>query len=101
MNGNTCISCFAKVEIKRVTLEVLAKKYELTPTQISIWKSLALKNFGNQCQLLTQTRCSFYYISSGESEENLAIMRKLDEQYFSTSFYGMLRITALLILSGF
>ena len=25
----------------------LAKKYELTPTQISTWRSLALKNFGN------------------------------------------------------
>ena len=32
---------------ERVTLEVLAKKYELTPTQISTWKSLALKNFAN------------------------------------------------------
>jgi transposase-like protein len=32
---------------ERVTLEVLAKKYELTPTQISIWKAQALKNFGN------------------------------------------------------
>jgi transposase len=32
---------------ERVSLEVLAKKYELTPTQISTWKSLALKNFGS------------------------------------------------------
>ncbi len=32
---------------ERESLEVLAKKYELTPTQISTWKSLALKNFGN------------------------------------------------------
>jgi transposase-like protein len=32
---------------ERVTLEVLAKKYELTPSQISTWKSQALKNFGN------------------------------------------------------
>lgn len=32
---------------ERVSLEVLAKKYELTPTQISTWKSQALKNFGN------------------------------------------------------
>ena len=32
---------------ERETLESLAKKYELTPTQISIWRSLALKNFGN------------------------------------------------------
>lgn len=32
---------------ERETIEVLAKKYELTPTQISTWRSLALKNFGN------------------------------------------------------
>jgi len=32
---------------ERVPLEVLAKKYELTPTQISTWKSQAMKNFGN------------------------------------------------------
>ena len=32
---------------ERETLESLAKKYELTPTQISTWRSLALKNFGN------------------------------------------------------
>jgi transposase-like protein len=32
---------------ERETLESLARKYELTPTQISAWRSLALKNFGN------------------------------------------------------
>ena len=30
---------------ERVSMEVLAKKYELQPTQISLWKSQALKNF--------------------------------------------------------
>ena len=54
-----------------------------------------------QCQLLTLTRSGFYYIPTGESEENLAIMRALDEQYFSTPFYGVLRLTALLLLAGF
>lgn len=32
---------------ERESLESLAKKYELTPTQISTWRSLALKNFAN------------------------------------------------------
>lgn len=32
---------------ERETLEILAKKYELQPTQISKWKADALKNFGN------------------------------------------------------
>jgi len=29
---------------ERETIEVLAKKYELQPTQISVWKALAIKN---------------------------------------------------------
>ena len=32
---------------KRESLESLAKKYELLPTQISAWKSQALLNFSN------------------------------------------------------
>jgi len=32
---------------ERETLESLAKKFELQPTQISLWKAQALKNFGN------------------------------------------------------
>jgi len=32
---------------EQVTLEVLARKYELAPLRISTWKSQALKNFGN------------------------------------------------------
>lgn len=30
---------------ERETLESLAKKYELQPTQISLWKSQAMQNF--------------------------------------------------------
>ncbi|SDC88291.1 transposase, partial [Williamwhitmania taraxaci] len=37
---------------ERETLESLAKKYELSPTQISSWRSLALKNFGNIVKVL-------------------------------------------------
>ena len=32
---------------ERTTIEVLAKKYELLPTQISIWKAEAVKNMSN------------------------------------------------------
>lgn len=32
---------------ERETIQSLAKKYELQPTQISLWKAQALKNFGN------------------------------------------------------
>lgn len=145
---------------ERETLESLAKKYELTPTQISVWRSLALKNFGNvfssessedkdgdidrqilyaqigelkvqneflkktvlrgpcerknmvepnhnelristQIELLSIPRSSFYYVPIGESEQNLEIMRLLDEQYMTTPFYGILRLTTLLQLAGY
>lgn len=32
---------------ERETIESLARKYELQPTQISAWKAQALKNFGS------------------------------------------------------
>ncbi len=35
---------------ERTTIEELAKKYELQPSQISTWKSHALSNFGNVFQ---------------------------------------------------
>lgn len=44
---------------------------------------------------------SFYYVPKGESEENLAILRLLDEQYFKTPFYGVLRLTAVLVGFGY
>jgi putative transposase len=58
-------------------------------------------SISSQCDLLTISRSRFYYNPKSESEENLAIMRILDEQYFKTPFYGTLRLTALLSETGF
>lgn len=54
-----------------------------------------------QCRLLSLNRSNFYYIPTAESGENLAIMLQMDKQYFKTPFYGALRLTAELILSGY
>lgn len=54
-----------------------------------------------QLDLLSIPRSSFYYVPVGESNENLSIMRILDEQYMSTPFYGALRLTALLQKAGY
>lgn len=54
-----------------------------------------------QCELLTIHRSGLYYKPVEEREENLKIMRLLDEQYFSTPFYGVLKLTALLQNQGF
>jgi len=54
-----------------------------------------------QCDLLTIHRSGLYYKPLSECDENLGIMRKLDEQYFKTPFYGVLRLTALLQHEGY
>ena len=54
-----------------------------------------------QCELLGISRSSFYYKPLPESEENLAIMRYLDEQYMETPFYGVERLLVSLVMMGY
>ena len=53
-----------------------------------------------QCRLLGVNRSSLYYQPVGESDENLLLMRLLDEQYTRTPFYGVLKMTEWLRLQG-
>lgn len=53
-----------------------------------------------QCGLLGINRSSLYYQPLGESEENLLLMRLLDEQYTETPYYGVLKMTAYLHTLG-
>ena len=46
-----------------------------------------------QCQLTAVSRAGLYYQPVPESEENLQLMRLLDEQYTRTPFYGVRRMT--------
>jgi len=41
-----------------------------------------------QCGLLGLARSSWYYAPVGETDENLALMKRIDEQYLQTPFYG-------------
>ena len=41
-----------------------------------------------QCALIGLPRSTWYYAPLGESAENLAMMRRIDEQYLQTPFYG-------------
>jgi putative transposase len=54
-----------------------------------------------QCELLRLARSSYYSTSEGESEENLSLMRLLDEQYTRTPFYGTRKMTAWLQMQGY
>ncbi len=49
-----------------------------------------------QCRLLAVPRSTVYYASCGPKAEDLLVMRRLDEQYTATPFYGVERMTAAL-----
>jgi putative transposase len=54
-----------------------------------------------QCRLLAIPRASFYYRPRGVADEDLTLMRLLDEQYLSTPFYGSRRMMRYLRSLGY
>jgi putative transposase len=57
-------------------------------------------SLARQCELVGLARSSYYYQPVPESEENLRLMRLLDEQYTRTPFYGIKKMTAWLRTQG-
>lgn len=53
-----------------------------------------------QCALLNIHRSGLYYSPVLESEENLQVMRMMDEQYYKTPFYGIRRLKYWLLDQG-
>ncbi len=49
-----------------------------------------------QCELIGLARSTCYYRPAGESVENLALMRRIDEQYLRTPFYGSRKMAEVL-----
>jgi len=58
-------------------------------------------SIARQCDLLGLARSSYYYQEVPEREENLLLMRLLDEQYTRTPFYGVRKMTAWLGTQGY
>lgn len=54
-----------------------------------------------QCELLGVNRSGLYYRPMGESEENLMLMRLIDEEYTRHPFYGSRRMTVWLREQGY
>ena len=50
----------------------------------------------SQCQLLGISRSSYYYQPQDISDEELRLLRLLDEQYLKTPFYGSRKMTIYL-----
>ena len=52
-------------------------------------------SIARQCRLSALARSSWYYRPVGETAENLALMRRLDEQYLETPFYGSRKLAVV------
>jgi putative transposase len=57
-------------------------------------------SLSRQCQLLAIGRSSFYYAPKGESPENLALMRRIDELFLKYPFYGSRQMVRQLLRDG-
>nr|WP_198144853.1 DDE-type integrase/transposase/recombinase [Pseudorhodobacter aquimaris] len=53
----------------------------------------SILSIGQQCRLLSISRSSFYYKPKGETEQNLSLMRRIDEQFLETPFFGVRQMT--------
>jgi putative transposase len=53
-----------------------------------------------QCRLLRVARSTLYYRPAPASEDDLRLMRRIDEQYLATPFYGSRRMVAFLRREG-
>ena len=53
-----------------------------------------------QCVLLGVSRSSIYYRAVGDSQEDLGLMKVIDQQYLDTPFYGSRRMAAWLRRRG-
>ena len=53
-----------------------------------------------QCELLDLSRSTYYLGPATASEEDLRLMRLIDEQFLKTPFYGSRRMTASLERAG-
>jgi len=57
-------------------------------------------SLSRQCKLLSISRSSAYYQPKGESQETLALMRRIDELFMAYPFYGSRQMQAALALEG-
>jgi len=57
-------------------------------------------SISEQCRLLGVSRSGYYYEAQGESEENLAIMKRIDELYMDNPAWGSRQMRDRLRLEG-
>lgn len=64
-------------------------------------ESLGSPSIRHQCELLNLSCSAYYYQPCPESEENLALMRQLDELHLEHPVYGSRRLCVLLRRQGY
>ncbi len=86
----------------KVELDWLKKKLDCSVEERRRWiePGHSAISIARQCELSGLPRSSCYYRPAGESETNLELMRLLDEQYTRTPYYGIRRMTAVLLAAG-
>ncbi len=57
-------------------------------------------SLSRRCRVLAIGRSSFYYAPKGESLENLALMRRIDELFMKYPFYGSRQMVRRLLREG-
>ncbi|WP_156894207.1 IS3 family transposase [Marivivens sp. JLT3646] len=75
---------FLSRKLKTMDRQVRRKMVEPANSALSI---------GKQCKLLSIARSSFYYTPKGETEQNLDLMRRIDEQFLEAPFFGVRQMT--------
>ena len=58
-------------------------------------------SIARQCRLVSISRSTFYYAGRGESALNLELMRRIDEQFLETPFYGSRQMARWLRREGY
>jgi putative transposase len=80
----------------KMELEWLKKKLpaSVAERRAMIEAGHSVLSIRRQCELLGLNRASYYYTPATESALNLELMRRIDEQYLKTPFYGWPRMVA-------
>src|SRR5450631_1099116 len=79
---------------KKITIKALSDRRKMIDREIKL-------SMSDQCRLLAIHRSGLYYTPCGESEENLLLMRLMDERYLHTPFYGIRRMKHWLSGKGY
>ncbi len=77
-----------------MTVSVEAKRSLLEPDHPEL-------SIRRQCALLGLSRASYYYQAQPINPLNLDLLRRIDQQYMETPFYGVPRMTAVLRAQGY